>query len=273
MDRDFIINNLAVGVYTNTDKYMSRFIKNWNKYYANVPLIYSVKDQKINENMESLRKEFIETGKRYWLFLDHDILFFENDIIETSLKYMIEKDCQLISCYETHDINIAKKNLIHNLNFTYLTWIKGYFMMVDSEKCLLTPFDLNIPTTSGNLADLTYCMDNIVQNNVLIGIAPVMIYHEKDGYSQLPKKFVINNENSEIVNKNVNEYLHNLDPKYYYGNRNIEIVFFGDGSIDHNETIGHQYLKYKHPEIHNKVYVRPHYNSDHIKDEFNTKLK
>ena len=132
MDRDFIINNLAVGVYTNTDKYMSRFIKNWNKYYANVPLIYSVKDQKINENMETLRKEFIETGKRYWLFLDHDILFFENDIIETSLKYMIEKDCQLISCYETHDINIAKKNPIHNLNFTYLTWIKGYFMMIDS---------------------------------------------------------------------------------------------------------------------------------------------
>ena len=75
MDRSFIENNLVAGVYTHRDKYFKQFTDNWQSHYINVELIYNIQEGKINENMEKLRHKFIETGKRYWLFMDEDILF------------------------------------------------------------------------------------------------------------------------------------------------------------------------------------------------------
>ena len=63
MDRNFIINNLTAGVYTNNDKYFKKFIENWQEYYGNVELIYNIQKGKINENMERLRHKFISSGK------------------------------------------------------------------------------------------------------------------------------------------------------------------------------------------------------------------
>ena len=46
--------------------------------------------------MEKLRHDFIQSGKRYWLFMDDDILFTRNDVIETALKHMQENDLSLV---------------------------------------------------------------------------------------------------------------------------------------------------------------------------------
>mgnify|MGYP003143136189 CR=1 FL=1 len=81
MKRDYIENNLVAGVYTHHDKYFKKFTDNWSENYVNVQLIYNIQKGKINENMERLRHKFIETGKRYWLFLDEDILFPNNQVI------------------------------------------------------------------------------------------------------------------------------------------------------------------------------------------------
>ena len=260
MDRENLVNNLISGVYTNSDKYMARFTENWQEYYANLPLIYNVKEGKINENMERLRHKFIESGKRYWLFMDDDIIFNNNQVIEIALKTMQENDLALCSVYQTTDKTIFNNFDITDLSFENITWSAGYFMLVDSEKVGLLPFDLNLPTTHGSLSDIEYCM-NICINNGLIGIAPTMIYHENKGYSPTIKNpFQITKENEQKVNKDVKKFLKNLDKKYMYGMPSIEIVFMDNGKIDHNETIGHQYLKFKYPDIHNIIVSRPHYN-------------
>ena len=210
--------------------------------------------------MEKLRHRFIETGKRYWLFMDDDILFNNNQVIEIALKTMQENDLALSSVYETGDKTIFNNFDSTNLSFENITWSAGYFMLVDSEKVGLLPFDLNLPTTHGSLSDIEYCM-NICINNGSIGIAPTMIYHENKGYSPTIKNpFQITKENEAEINKDVKKFLKNLDKKYMYGMPSIEIVFLDNGKIDHNETIGHQYLKFKYPDIHNLIVSRPHYN-------------
>ena len=121
MDRENLVNNLISGVYTNSDKYMARFTENWQEYYANLPLIYNVNEGKINENMERLRHKFIESGKRYWLFMDDDIIFNNNQVIEIALKTMQENDLALCSVYQTTDKTIFNNFDITDLSFENIT--------------------------------------------------------------------------------------------------------------------------------------------------------
>ena len=271
MDRSYLEQNLVAGVYTNNDKYFKKFTDNWQENYQNVELIYNIQDGKINENMERLRHKFIATGKRYWLFMDEDILLPNNEVIEIALEYMQKNNLDLITTYQTTDLELAKKVTAKNLTFEHITWSAGYFMLVDSEKAGLIPFDLNLPTTHGNLSDLAYCLDLIEKVDALIGIAPTIIYHADCGYSpKVTTPFVINKENEQEVNKNVRIFLKSLDNSKYYGNRQIEIVFLGNGEIDENETIGGHYLKCKHPNIYKEIVARHHYNLVHTnkKDNF-----
>ena len=274
MDRDYIINNLVAGVYTNKDKYMKRFTENWQKHYTNVPLIFNVRDGKINENMERLRIDFREnhSDKRYWLFMDDDILFTRNDVIETALNYMIEKDIALMTTYQTTDKHLANNFNPETLTFEHITWSAGYFMLVDSKKIGLLPFDMELPTDYGSLADIEYSMKVIV-NNHLIGIAPTIILHEDNGYSPKCKEpFKITKDNEKEINKSVKKFFKNLPKRLMYGSPNMEIVFLDSGEIDRNETIGHQYLKWKYPEIHNEVVARKNYNTLSTKGKFTNQL-
>ena len=267
MDRDFIVENLIAGVYTHRDTYFKQFTENWQEYYANVNLIYNISEGKINENMEKLRHKFIDIKKRYWLFMDEDILFTQNDVIETALECMIKNDLNLVSVYQSTDMNIVPNFDCTKLEFNYLTWVAGYFMLVDSQKSGLVPIDLKLPTTHGSLSDIAYSMDIIKQSDGLIGIAPAIIYHEDKGYSpKVGNPFKITEKNKKNVDKKVKEFLKNLDKKLLFGNPKIEIVFLDNGDIDYNETIGHHYLKNKHSDIYHKVVARPsYYNLKEVK--------
>ena len=276
MDRSYLENNLVAGVYTHQDKYFKKFTENWSENYVNVELIYNVHKGKINQNMERLRHSFIASGKRYWLFMDEDILFTKNDVIEIALQHLIDNDLHLITTYQSNNFDLAKKVDPSNLTFEYICWSAGYFMLVDSEKCGLVPFDLQLPTTHGSLSDITYCMDIIMNDpeDALIGIAPTMIYHADSGYShKVGEPYKIDSENIDEVNKKVEKYLKSIDPKLMYGDPKIEIVFLSNGDIDENETIGHHYLKHKHPEIYHEIVARPHYNTLHVKDGFTTEIR
>ena len=271
MNRDFLINNLVAGVYTNTDKYKTQFTENWKIHYDNLPLIYDINKGKINENMEHLRHRFIESGKRYWLFMDHDISFNDNQVIEIALKTMKEKDLALCSVYQTPDKKIIKKTDQGNLKFAFITWSAGYFMLIDSEKVGLLPFDMNLPTTHGSMCDLAFSM-NVIVNNGLIGIAPALILHKEGGYSPEVKIFKINKKTQPQVDKTVKEFFKRLDHKYMYGMPSIELVFLGSGKIDYNETVGGQYLKWKYPDIYKEVVARPNYANVISKNGFTDKI-
>jgi len=263
MDRDFIVNNLVAGVYTHHDKYFKKFTDNWNENYQNVELIYNIDAGKINENMEKLRHKFIATGKRYWLFCDEDIMFPNNQVIEKAMETMRINDLDLCTTYATSDHELSKNVNLSNLTFEFITWSAGYFMLVDSKKVGLTPFDLSIPTSHGNLADLGYCLDIIQNHNALIGIAPVIIYHDDAGYSPKVKSpYQITEEKLPKINKVVESFFKNyMHKELYYGNRKVEVVFFDDGSVDINETIGGHYLKCKHPNIYKEIVARHHYDT------------
>ena len=245
--RDFIKDNLIAGVYTNRDTYLKGFTENWEKYYQGLPLIYNVRKGRINENMENLRLDFREKhpDKRYWLFLDDDILFTKNNVIETALEYMIGEDLALCGVYQTHDIILANRLNNTGLKGSSTSEIEGYFMLVDSQKIGLIPFDKNIPTDTGNLADLDYCL-NVNRHGHFIGIAPTFVFHKGTSSPKQEKLFELTADNEKKVNKNVKNFLKNLDKKHYYGNKEIEIVFLSNGNIDKNETIGRQYLKQKY---------------------------
>lgn len=266
VNREFLTENLIAGVYTNKDKYFKQFTDNWQEYYSNVELIYNVDEGKINENMEKLRHKFMNSDKRYWLFMDDDILFTRNDVIETCLYYMQKNDLDLITTYQSTDLDLVKKANPENLTFEYICWGAGYFMLIDSKKCGLIPFDLNLPTTHGSLSDIAYCMDIIEKEDALIGIAPTLIYHKGD-YSPQVEKLKITKENEKQINENVSVFLKNLDPKLLYNDPKIEIVLLGNGEIDYNETIGHHYLKHKHPDIYYEIVARLHY--DRVKKNTN----
>ena len=111
--KDFITKNLVVGVYTNKDKYLNRFVESFNRLYPEVDLIYNVYDAPISNNMEILRRDFKKTGKRYWVFLDHDILFCHDDTLKIALKSLIDNKCALTTTYQITDFNL--KNLIKNI--------------------------------------------------------------------------------------------------------------------------------------------------------------
>jgi len=271
MDRSFINQHLVAGVYTHTDKYFKKFTDNWQENYIDVELIYNIHKGTINKNMERLRHNFIASGKRYWLFMDEDILFTKNDVIEIALQCMIDNDLHLVTTYQSTDYDLVKKADPSNLSFEYICWSAGYFMLVDSEKCGLVPIDLKIPTTHGSLSDITYCMD-IIKNdpkNALIGIAPTILYHADDGYSErVGTPYKIDEKNIKEINKKVEKFLKSLDKKLLYNDPKIEIVFLENGDIDHNETIGHHYLKHKHPDIYHEIVARPHYHTLHVTDGF-----
>ncbi len=271
MDRSIIENNLVAGVYTHQDKYFKKFTENWSKYYTDIELIFNVNKGKINENMERLRHKFIESGKRYWLFMDEDIMFTRNDVIEIALKTMIDKKLHLVTTYQSTDYDLVKKCDPSNLTFEHICWSAGYFMLVDSEKCGLVPMDLNLPTSHGSLSDMAYSMDIIMNDpeNALIGIAPTIIYHDDKGYShKVGKPYKIDQKNIKKVNKKVEKFLKSIDKKLLYGDPKIEIVFLENGDIDINETIGHHYLKHKHPDIYHEIVARLHYDRVHSKDGF-----
>tara|TARA_R100000664_G_C2757172_1_gene145286 strand:+ start:1419 stop:2246 length:828 start_codon:yes stop_codon:yes gene_type:complete len=264
MDRDFIVNNLVAGVYTHRDKYFKQFTDNWQNHYANVELIYQVEEGKINENMELLRHKFMDKDKRYWLFMDEDILFTRNDVIEKALDCMIKNDLDLVSVYQITDQELANKLGTDNLKFTHLTWVAGYFMLVDSKKSGLIPFDLELPTTHGSLSDISYSMD-IIKNQGLIGMAPTFVYHADEGYSpKISVPFKLNKTNKLSITKKAEDFIKNLDKKLLYNNPNLEIILLDNGEIDYNETIGHHYLKNKHADIYHRVVARPSYY--HLKE-------
>ena len=134
MNTQFIKDNVVVGVYTNKDKYLTRFVKNFNNLYPDVELIYNVYDANINSNMEILRRDFVKTGKKYWLFLDDDILFCHKNTIAVALQSLIDNDCALTTTYQITNLKLTDTINPHNLHFRNILWSAGYFMLVDSEK-------------------------------------------------------------------------------------------------------------------------------------------
>ncbi|MFA5715276.1 MAG: hypothetical protein WC998_06030 [Candidatus Paceibacterota bacterium] len=167
-------NDVVIGTFTNSDEYYPSLLESVKKYLPNVEFILHLENKPINQNFEELRKKFIATGKRYWVFLDHDIRFLDSDIIKNALSALIRNKWALVGVYSTYypDYVAKKEELIEK----EVGWVPGYFQMVDSRYVGNVSADLELPHNCTAI-DTSYCV-TIRSLGYRIGIAPTYVWHQ-----------------------------------------------------------------------------------------------
>jgi hypothetical protein len=165
--------DVVIGTFTHTTKYLEGLIESVKKHHPEIPFVLQIADLPINRNFEELRRKFRETGKRFWVFLDHDIRFVRDDTITTALLSMLKNRFALVGIYSTYYEDYIAKS--EELVEREIGWVPGYFQMVDSQLVGNVSADLNLPFP--NIAiDTSYCVTIKALGNK-IGIAPTYIHH------------------------------------------------------------------------------------------------
>lgn len=169
--------DVVVGTFTNTTKYLSELWNSVNEQIPHIPFITRLGDKQIVENMNILWDMFKNSGKRYWVFLDHDIQFLNKDIIKNALNTMIRNKAGIVTVYMTGD----KYTLIEPYNNSNLEehlaeWAVGYFMMVDSHK-IAPKADINLPCHNTGI-DISFSLD-VKNAGYDIFVSPDLVYHTK----------------------------------------------------------------------------------------------
>lgn len=175
--------DVVMGTFTNRTTYLPGLLDSVRKFLPHIQLEIVMQNAPINVNMLALMERFRSTNKRYWLFLDDDIQFLDDRVVDNTIRRMIENDWALAGVYSTFipesvDEDYAK--WIARLPappVRDVTFVPGYFMLADSEKIGHINPDMNLP--DGNTSvDTTYCVDVIAQGHN-IGIADSVVYHTR----------------------------------------------------------------------------------------------
>jgi len=175
LDVSALETDIAIGTFTNTTKYLNSLWTSANLYIPHIPFITRIAGGSIAENMALLRESFIESGKRYWAFLDHDIQFLSRDTIKNALSVLISNKCGAVTVYqkksklaitETYDSKGIESHLIE--------WLCGHLILVDSWKVGKIEIDNKLPTNG--FVDISYSLD-IRKSGYEMFIAPEYIYH------------------------------------------------------------------------------------------------
>lgn len=191
-----LLQDLVIGTFTNSREYLPRFEESLSKYCADIPYILQFADAPINRNFEDLRQKFIQSGKRYWLFLDHDIQFVSSDTIRIALETMIRRRFALVGVYSTYILDYRAKP--DELVEKEVGWVPGYFQLVDSRRVGDIGSDLQLPFPNQSI-DTSYCV-SIQSKGYKIGIAPSWVYHQYKPLS-LSYHHVITQTNEYLMNK------------------------------------------------------------------------
>lgn len=189
-------NDVVIGTFTNSDEYYPSLLSSVRTFLPNVEFILHLDNKPINQNFEELRKKFLATGKRYWVFLDHDIRFLDSEIITTALSALIRNKWALVGVYSTYYPEyIAKKE---ELVEKEVGWVPGYFQMVDSRYVGNVSADLSLPHPNTAI-DTSYCV-SIRSLGYKIGIASAYVWHQ---YKPLNMQYlsVIDMTNNYLRNK------------------------------------------------------------------------
>jgi len=166
--------DVVMGTFTHNDEYYPTLMDSVKKYCPNILFILQYTNLPINQNFEELRRKFKETGKRYWLFLDHDIRFMAPDTIQIALKTMIRGHYACVGVYSTYYVDYVPKQ--EELVERETGWIPGYFQLVDSHKVGHIGADLELPCPNTAI-DTSYCV-SIRKEGYKIGLAPTYMHHQ-----------------------------------------------------------------------------------------------
>lgn len=194
-------DDVIIGTFTNTHKYLPNLITSIDKFYPTCDFILHFEHSSIKRNFESLRNKFINSGKRFWLFLDHDIEFLSSDTIRIALETLIKSRYAMVGCYSTYNKNyvIGSTSLVEKET----GWLPGYFQLVDSRRVGHIAVDENLPDDNTAI-DTSYSVA-IKAEGYKIGIAPTIVYHTY-------KEVWMNEEAYDKTNK----YVRNKWGQFYF---------------------------------------------------------
>lgn len=169
-----LMDDLVIGTFTHSTEYLAALEASIKKYYPDVPYVLQFDSITIGPNFEALRRKFQESGKRYWLFLDHDIQFVSADTIPIALATLIRGRFACVGVYSSYYLNHQAKP--EELIEREVGWVPGYFQLVDSRRVGHIAADLQIPYPNQSI-DTSYCV-SIRAEGYKIGIAPSWVYHQ-----------------------------------------------------------------------------------------------
>lgn len=195
----------VLGVFTHREQpYLPILRKSVAELFPNVLYIELVQSGMINKNMEALRQLFIQTGKRYWIFLDDDIKFLHPNTINNAIQYLVTDKHGIVSVYST--FNPETTVIPSEYQSRQTTWATGYFIAVDSYKLDDIIPDQNLP--HGNTSvDTSYSAECLCRG-LTIGIANELVYHVKK--DTLVYWDIVDETNKYLMQKWGNFYFNNI---------------------------------------------------------------
>ena len=133
--------------------------------------------------MYILREAFLESGKRYWVFMDDDIVVLNSDIIKNALETLVNDKYGLVGVYSTFNTNALTKPYdpkAKGITARYYSgFIPGYFMLVDSNKVGDCLPDMNLPDPCTSIDTSYNC--SVRAKGYDIGISADYVYHVDKG--------------------------------------------------------------------------------------------
>ena len=165
-------DDIVIGTFTHRTELLPIIYESAKINFPNVEFITQLANLPINANMEELRKKFIKTGKRFWVFLDDDIKFLYPDTLKIAVQTLIRGRYGLVGVYSTYDPYYNHDGYLVEKESG---WVPGYFQMVDSYKYGDVQPDLNLPDPCTAI-DTSYCV-SIRAKGGKVALAPSCVYH------------------------------------------------------------------------------------------------
>jgi hypothetical protein len=197
-------NDVVLGTFSNTTKYIELLEQSVKKFLPNIHAIQYIGDGPVNVNMTHLREEFINTGKRYWIYCDHDIQVLNQTIIQDALTALVSNKVGLVTVYSSHDpkyltLPYDNSKCIEGI----IPWSVGYFLMIDSTKVGYVVPDMGLPNPNYGI-DVAFSVE-VRKAGYDIFISKNYVYHLKKG----------NPQHDEETTKITDEYLFNKYGQFY----------------------------------------------------------
>jgi hypothetical protein len=201
---DFLEEQAVLGVFTHRVTYLPALLESKRRFMPEIPLFVQVGEGTIQQNMTRLYNTFLRSRYRFWVFLDDDIEFLCPDILRNALRTHVANSFGITGVYSTFDPLWRRTSYdASQLQVKRVSWVPGYFMLVDRETMGDVKPDQEMP--GGNTAlDTTYCMQ-AHRRGLRIGLSPDVVYHVQ--------KQVLSNP---VEGRVVNEYVWERWGMYYF---------------------------------------------------------
>ena len=124
----------VIGVFSHHTKYLPALWASANKFLPHIKFMTRIRKDYINANMNQMRTDFMESGKRYQIYLDHDIQFLNSTIIRDALTTMVNNKAACITTYMTYNPDaLTREYKTDGLTSHWQPWCVGYFTGIDTK--------------------------------------------------------------------------------------------------------------------------------------------